>query len=76
MWEVLIVPKSAGLFLINLDDVFVLHPQLTGTHNTDTVRTTRFTTFLYSNIILKTMTEHVLTVSPPVCRTLDFCHNI
>lgn len=34
MWEVLIVPKSAGLFLINLDDVFVLHPQLTGTHNT------------------------------------------
>lgn len=67
MWEVLIVPKSAGLFLINLDDVFVLHPQLTGTHNTDTVRTTRFTTFLYSNIILKTMTEHVLTVSPPRC---------
>lgn len=76
MWEVLIVPKSAGLFLINLDDVFVLHPQLTGTHNTehrthntDTVRTTRFITFLYSNIILKTMTEHVLTVSPGVSNT-------
>lgn len=25
----LIMPKSTGLFLINLDDVFVLHPQLT-----------------------------------------------
>lgn len=25
----LIIPKSTGLFLINLDDVFVLHPQLT-----------------------------------------------
>lgn len=25
----LIIPKSAGLFLINLDDVLVLHPQLT-----------------------------------------------
>ena len=38
MWEVLIVPKSASLFLINLDDVFVLHPQLTGTqHRTQNI---------------------------------------
>lgn len=28
MGEVLIVPQSAGLFLINLDHIFVLHPQL------------------------------------------------
>ena len=31
--EDLIIPKSARLFLINLDDVLVLHPQLTWTHS-------------------------------------------
>lgn len=34
----LIIPKSAGLFLINLDDVLVLHPQLSRAQNRNTFR--------------------------------------
>lgn len=40
MQEVLNVPKSAGLFLINLDHVLVFHPQLhTDRHTAETGKT-------------------------------------
>lgn len=44
--EGLIVPKSASLFLIHLDDVLVLHSQLALTHSTETRFSTTVIHFL------------------------------
>lgn len=48
----LIVPKSAGLFLINLDHVLVLHPQLPRTHSRDRQISVRGNICLFKNYII------------------------
>lgn len=84
----LIIPKSAGLFLINLDDVLVLHPQLTWTNSrgetcfSNTINTTWIPFLWYSCSILILFYIHFTNYDKPftgtfpcMCRTLVLPQN-